>query len=154
MADQNPNQPTTPQGPQPATYPELKAAFPKATADFLTGQLDAQATIDQARAAWQRDLEDRASAAEARAKELETKAAEAKAAAEKAAEAKGKGIGVEALRDGQGGNGHADPGDFHALVAGLVAQGLPRHKAVQRVCVEHPEAREAYVAEHNAQHKR
>ena len=143
MAETN----TAPQGPQPAAYAELKAAFPKATADFLTSQLDAQATLDQARAAWQRNLEERATAAEARLTELKAKADEAA----KAAAAK-KPIGSAGLND-SGEATNVDAGDFAALVDAKVAQGMPRHLAARRVAKENPAAREAYVAAYNAVHK-
>lgn len=142
-----------PIAPQPAAYQDLKAAFPSAPADFLTSQLDANATLDQARAAWQRNLEERATAAEARAKDLEAKAAEAAKAAKNAA--KGKGIGVEALRDGtpagQGGTEPSDAtGQFEAAVELAMAAGKPRHKAIRDVGRKHPELRAAWVEEANA----
>jgi len=142
MAETNTNT-----APQPAAYAELKSAFPKATADFLTSQLDAQATLEQARAAWQRNLEERAAAAEARLTELQAKADEAA----KAAAAK-KPIGSAGLND-SGEATNADAGDFAALVDAKVAQGMPRHLAARKVAKENPAAREAYVAAYNAVHK-
>ncbi len=142
-----PNMSNESTAPQPATYPELKAAFPKAAADFLTAQLDAQTTLDQARAAWQRNLEERAEAAEARAQQAE---AAAKQAAEETA-AK-KPIGSAGLNDA-GTATEQDAGDFAALVDAKVAQGMPRHLAARKVAKENPAAREAYVAAYNAVHK-
>ena len=49
------SQPVTP-APQPAAYADLKAALPEADAGFVCEQLDAKATLDQARAAWQKRL--------------------------------------------------------------------------------------------------
>jgi hypothetical protein len=149
MAETN----TAPQGPQPAAYAELKAAFPKATADFLTAQLDANATLDQARAAWQRDLEERAAAAEARLTELQAKADEAaKASAEALAKQQKQkpAPGCDGLPEGNAGGTSAGGCDFLALVDAEVALGTPRHVATAKVARRNPEARAAYVAAHNA----
>lgn len=136
------------QGPKPASYHELKAAFPKADAEFLAGQQEADATLDQARAAWQKHLEDRAQAAEAKTQELEAKAQEA---ADKAAEAlKNQAPGTEGLAEGQ--PPKADAGDFLAMVATEEARGIPRHRAVRNVAAKHPEARKAYVEAYNAEY--
>ncbi len=136
---------STPQAPQPAGYAELKAAFPKADATFLTSQLDAQATLDQALAAWQTALEKRAADAEARAQELEAKA-------EEAANAAGT-LGSAGLPDGNApGGDRGDALDFRVLVDNLVAQGTPRHLAARQVAKRYPEARAAYVARHNEEH--
>ena len=134
------------QGPQPATFKELKAAFPNATAEFLTAQLEADATIDQARAAYTKALEERAAAAEARAQEAETAAKQAQA---------GKAPGVDGLPEGQGQSTDTDAGDFRALVAERARErNIPTHLAARQIAREHPEARQAAVAEHNAQHAR
>ena len=143
MAENTP--PATPQTPQPANYHELKAAFPKADATFLASQLDAQATLDQARAAWQMALEKRAADAEARAQELQAKA-------EEAANAAGT-LGSAGLPDGlTPGGDRGDALDFRVLVDNLVAQGMARHLAARQVAKRYPEARAAYVARHNEEH--
>ena len=134
------------QGPQPATFKELKAAFPNATAEFLTAQLEADATIDQARAAYTKALEERAAAAEARAQEAETAAKQAEAS---------KAPGVDGLPEGQSQSTDADAGDFRALVAAAARErNIPTHLAARQIAREHPEARQAAVAEHNARHAR
>jgi len=142
---------TSPPSPQPATFKELKAAFPAATADFLTAQLEADATIDQARAAYTKALEERAAAAEAKAQEAEAKAAEqAQAQADHH-----KSPGVDGLPEGQGQSTDTDAGDFRALVAERARErNIPTHLAARQIAREHPEARQAAVAEHNAQHAR
>ena len=135
----------------PAAFKELKAAFPAATADFLTAQLEADATIDQARAAYTKALEERAAAAEAKAQEAEAKAAEqAQAQADHH-----KSPGVDGLPEGQGQSTDTDAGDFRALVAERARErNIPTHLAARQIAREHPEARQAAVAEHNAQHAR
>jgi ATP-dependent Clp endopeptidase proteolytic subunit ClpP len=144
--------------PGPATYQELKATFPKGGSEFITSQLDASATMDQARAAYQAMLEKRAEAAE-------TKAAAAEAAVQKAradAEAKAKAVGQGVPPIG-GNAGNSDDADgrgqdpivvFNALVDAHVAKGLARGKAISRVVREHPEAHAAYLAAHNRAHGR
>jgi len=47
---------TIPPGPSPATIDQLKAACPGADGDFLLSQLASNATVEQAVAAWNRDL--------------------------------------------------------------------------------------------------
>jgi hypothetical protein len=44
--------------------------------------------------------------------------------------------------------------EFNAKVDEFVAQGKPRHIAVQQVSVKYPELREAYVQAHNELHGR
>lgn len=161
MANENPNQPSAPQGPQPAAYADLKAAFPNAPAEFITGQLDAQATLDQARAAWQRSLEERATAAEAKATALEAKAAEAAEAAKNAA---GKGIGVDGLRDGTPAGGKAgDAPDFDGdpvatfnerVRETMKLRGCPRRDASLAVAKSDRQLHQAYLAATNSANDR
>jgi ATP-dependent Clp endopeptidase proteolytic subunit ClpP len=138
---------------KPAAYQDLKAAFPKASAEFLTSQLDASATLDQARAAYQTQLEKRAEEAEAKA------AAEAKARAEAKATAAGKKPGVPPIPDGGNAtgsqNGDADPiAAWNDLVANYAKQGLDKGKAIAKAVREHPEAHEAFLAAWNEANRR
>jgi len=69
MADTNsapaaPAEPTTAPAPQPAAFADLKAALPEADAGFMVAQLDAKATVDQAKAAWTKHLADQLKAKE------------------------------------------------------------------------------------------
>lgn len=124
----------------PATFKDLKAEFPTASAEFLTTQLEADATLDQARAAYTRQLEERAAAAEAKAKEAEEKAT-----------AKAPPPGVDGIDDTS--TTTVDAGDFNELVAERMREkSIPRHVAAKQIAKEHPEAREQFVAEHNAAH--
>lgn len=135
----------TPTPPAAAQYRELKAAFPKASAEFITSQLDAAATIDQARAAWQSDLERRAEAAEARAAELATAAAAARP-------------GVPPVATPAPAAGSEPPADpiaaWDAAVARAMAGGLTRQRATLAVARAQPELRAAFVTAHNAAHGR
>lgn len=118
-----------PQSPAPtpvaATLPELKAALPKASADFLLGCLEKQQTIGQAQAAY-------IAHADARVDELQ---------------AKSKKVGVPALTEGKA---KADEGgqDFDALVRAKLAANpnMTRRDAVKAMARENPEAHKAYVS--------
>lgn len=136
---------------QPAGYAELKAAFPKAAAEFLTAQLDSQATIEQARAAYQTQLEASAAAATKKAEEAEAKAAEA----QKKLDAKSGG--VDPIGDGKGaaagGSGDAIE-RFQEAVAARIAAGVKdRARATAMVVRDDPELHAAYLAQYNALHK-
>lgn len=129
--------------PTPATYAEFKAAFPKAEAAFIVAQLDAQATIEQARNAYQADMEAKLQAANARA----DAAAKARAEAEEKAS---KVIGVEPVPDK---TKAADITDARAeaeeLTAAYVKRGMTKEAAWSRVMHERPDLREALVEEAN-----
>ncbi len=152
-----------------ATYPELKAAFPKARAEFLTGCLDGNLTLDKARAEFdeenakaleEKDEELSKSRAEfeefkkkkegeAKAEEEEKKEAEAKAKAEEeeekeAAEAKGK-TGVKAAGSGTGKSGQSTGSGFRDAVNERVKLGLPRAQAVAETVREAPELHREFV---------
>ena len=156
-----------------ATYQELKSAFPRAKAAFLTGCLDRGHTLDKARAdfdeqnaqaldqaskelakskaefeKFKKDTEE-----EARAEEDEKKEAEAKAKAEedeekKAAEAKAKsGVKVAASGGAKGGQGASG---FLASVKEKMTLGATKAQAVSQTVHEEPEAHREFVQGVNA----
>ena len=157
-----------------ATYQELKAAFPRAKAEFLTGCLDKGHTLDKARAEFdeenakaieEKDAElakakaeidemKKETEAKAKAEEEEKKDAEAKAkAAEEeekdAAEAKAK-AGVKAAASGKAKGGGTATARFQGLVNERIKLGLPRAQAVAEVVHEDPELHKEFVQAANA----
>jgi len=122
------NQPMT-----PATIQELRAALPGATPDFLLAQIEAGATMDQARAAWL-DKREADLAARERAGKKQT-------------------IGVNGLADRTGSRrapaGDADPDEFARLVDEQIEKGLPRLNAVAAIGRQRPDLHHAFVASHN-----
>ncbi len=123
--------------PQATTLKQLREACPKADNDFLCGQLEKEATVDQARAAW---IDEQNSRIEASKKQLE----EAKAQAAKP--------GVDALGGGSDANKAtaADPiAAFDQAVAEKVKAGMPKPRAISAVVKADPDLHEAYLAAHN-----
>ena len=157
-----------------ATYHELKTAFPRAKAEFLTKCLDKDLTIDKARAEYdeamakameEKDAELAKAAAEieemkkeseakAKAEEEEKKEAEASAKAKaeeekKAAEAKAKS-GVLPVGDGKARGGQSATAEWNETIADKMKAGLPKSKAIRSVVIERPELHQSYLAEVNA----
>jgi ATP-dependent Clp endopeptidase proteolytic subunit ClpP len=134
----------------PATLKELRPLCPGADEKFLCAQLDAEATPEQAGKAWTAEQGRRLEAANQKAAAAEAKLAEA----EKKATA-GKS-GVEPLGNGSKGPAGETAGDaieaWDRLIAGYVAGGTKRPKAIARAAREHPEAHAAYVAAYNEKH--
>ena len=156
-----------------ATYQELKSAFPRAKAEFLTGCLDRSHTLDKARAEFDEEnakaLDDKekelaeAKAGfeefkenaekekEAKAEEEEKKAAKAKAEEEeekKATEAKAK-AGVRPAGGGATRSSGTASG-FRNAVNEKMKLGLPRAQAVSQTVQEEPEMHREYVLAANA----
>ena len=133
------NTPAADTKPKAATLADLKGAFPKADNDFLVEQLGAEATLDQARSAYQDRLEAKlADAEQARAD----------------AEAKAKPHGnTTPLGDGKttaSGDGTTDAvAEFEEAVNALTAAGMTRPQANEKVCRDKPELRKRYVAAKN-----
>lgn len=154
------NEAKTPEN-KPATFQDLEAAFPRAAAEFLVAQLKASATLEQARNAYQADLERRAADAEKRAADAEAKAqAEAKARtdfeAKAEAEAKNKKPGVPPLADAKGGSTQTDDDPISAwnvIVDKHTSAGIPRGKAISKAVRENPAAHKAYLDAWNEQHR-
>ena len=147
----------------PATYRELKSAFPKASAEFLTSQLEADATIEQARNAYQAQLEKavedarkETEAAKAQATAEAKVRAEAEAKAKADADAAGKQIGVPPVADEKAGAKTTDDDPIVAwnnLVAKHTSAGMSRDKAIKKVVHENPEAHKAYLDAWNEKHR-
>ncbi len=152
-----------------ASYQELKAAFPRAQAEFLTGCLDKGHTLDKARAEYDEQtakaLEEtteelskskaefeefkKKKEEEAKAEEEEKKEAEAKAKAEEeeekeAAEAKGK-TGVKAAASGKAKGGQTAGSRFMDAVNERVKLGMPKAQAVAETVHCDPEAHREFV---------
>ena len=114
----------------PATIQELRAALPGATPDFLLAQIEAGATVDQARAAWLDKRE-----------------------ADLAARGDAVKIGVDGLSDRTGSRhapaGDADPREFARLVDEQIEKGVPRLNAVALIGRQRPDLHHAFVASQN-----
>lgn len=141
---------TPPPAPTPATVADLKAAFPKSSAEFRENCLERGLTLDQATRAWAGELEKQLQAAEAATAAAKTEAETAKASA--------KRPGVEPLTSKAPGKPADEPTTsatdrFNELVAEQMAAGKPRHKAFEEVCRTHKQLREEMVAEHNERHQ-
>lgn len=143
--------------PKPATWQELKNCCPKADAEFLGKQMDAQATAEDATKAWMGELQRRSEAdaqarqdAEEAKTEAEKQTAEAKTEAEKAKAGK---PGVEALGGGGGKEeGEGDPlAEFEAAVDEKMKTGLSKPEAIKAVVKSNPELHADYVQAHNAE---
>lgn len=161
--EQSMSQDTSKQDNTPATYHELKAAFPKAGAEFLTSQLEANATAEQARNAYQakleKDLEDsrkETEAAKAQATAEAKARAEAEAKAKADAESAGNRLGVPPVADEKPGNKATDDDPIVAwnnLVAKHTSAGMSRGKAISKAVRENPEAHKAYLNAWNESHR-
>jgi len=140
---------TTQQG--PATFDDLKQAFPKASSDFICEQMGAKATMPQAQAAYQSMLETRNAELAAKAAAAEAKATEA--------EAKGKtgAAGVAVVPEGgkkEGGDNSGDPiAAWDSALSALEAKGFKHGKAISKLAKEQPEMHSAYIAAYNEIHK-
>lgn len=139
---------TAPSAPAAATIAEMKAGCPGASADFLCRQLEANATLDQAKSAWLAEQN-----AKLAATEKELQAAKAELAAKKPAP------GVEALGDGSGRKQRetaADPiAEWNEKVeATMSARKCGRQAAQGIVGNREPELRKAFVEAYNAAHPR
>jgi signal peptide peptidase SppA len=136
-----PMETTQPAAPSAATYPQLKSALAGADAAFLCAQMEAAATLDQARAAWMGEQQRRIEAADKRAEEAETKAKAAATIGVKPVETKGG-----ADDDAGGDDAQAE---WNQAIEAKIKAGLPRPRAVAAVVRERPQLREALVAQAN-----
>ena len=126
-----------------ATLADLQAAMPRADNDFLIAQLEAHATIDQAKNAWMAEQDKRLAAKD---QELDN----AKAAAAKP--------GVAAL-GGAGGSTSTESFDdpaaeFNSRVAEKVKAGMNKMRATSQVAQDDPDLHAAYITTYNAAHGR
>ena len=156
-----------------ATYQELKAAFPRASADFLTGCLDKGRTLDKARAdhdeetakaldektkeleesqanleQFQKEKEEEAKAQEDEKKEAEAKAKAQEDEEKEAAEAKARS-GVNPAGRGASAGGRSASG-FLASVNEKIKLGATKAQAVSQTVHEEPELHREFVQGVNA----
>lgn len=136
-----------------ASLAELKAALPKATADFLILQLEKGATIQSAIAQWaeQSDLNN------ARLSEDNARLNEDKARLSEEIKLAKKMVGVPALASGakKGSEEREDPiAEFNTKLEEAIKSGRSRAAAVRDICVSDPELHAAYVAAYNTRHGR
>ncbi len=157
-----------------ATFQELKAAFPRASADFLVTCQDKSYTLDKARAEFdeqtakaldeateelakskaefekfKKDTEEEAKAEDDEKKEAEAKAKVEEDEEKKAAEAKAK-TGVKAAASGKAKAGGTATARFRDMVNERIKLGLPRAQAVAETVHEEPELHREYVQAVNA----
>jgi hypothetical protein len=140
--------PAAPAKPAAATAAELRAACPKASADFILAQIEAGATVASATTAYNAEL----------LKQLEAKDKQlADAAAAKPAEAN-RGPGVKPLpaatRVDASTDGSAAEQVEELVAAEMKRTGKPKHEATRAVFAKNPELRQQLVAEHNAANRR
>lgn len=157
----------------PATFVELKKAFPRADAKFIVRCQERNLELDAARAEFDEEM---ATALKAASEELtkckaeleEMKTAQAKAQEEmqkeaevaakakaeeeqKMAEAKSKARGViPAKSSASAKGGQSATARWNDAVAEKVKAGLPKAKAVRAVSIENPELQAEFIAEANA----
>ena len=113
-----------------ATITELRAACVKADDSFILGQLERNASVEQARASW---LDEREKALEARER---------------------RAPGVDGLADTgrvTTSAGDGEPAEFGELVNAEIEKGLDRISAVARVGRRRPDLHHAFVASCNRQ---
>jgi len=140
--------------PGPATLAEIKAAAPGCSNDFAVDQLEASASIDQVRAAFQKQQADELAALRtqndtltAQVDELETAAAAGKTPPH--------ADGTEPVNAGStSGDTSTDSTDPVAAWSGLInakkTAGLSRQDAVKACVRENPDAHKAYLSAVNA----
>lgn len=156
-------QTATDTAPKAATIKELKAACPGADEKFLLGQLEAEATIDQARSAWIVEQNSRLEASETARKEAENKAlaAEEKASAQQRAPGNREPLGGSAggrTVATEGEDEELDPGvgpstsAWRQLVASYKAKGKTSAQAVIAAAKADPSLHKAMLAEYQEAH--
>lgn len=114
-----------------ATIADIRAACPSAPADFILGQVEAGATVDQARAAW---LDERERELAEREKQLARQPS---------------GVPPLSAAGKSGPPAETGDGDFAGMVQALVDEGTPRCEAVRRVGRRYPDLHAQYVADAN-----
>jgi ATP-dependent protease ClpP protease subunit len=161
---------------KPATVKELKAAFPKAKADFILAQVEKEATMEESQVARIKAMEEemeamaarlaameeeKEEAATARAMEEEEEAAaKAKAMEEEEEEVTAKAkVATARAKTGTKPVAHANGvgkpvvsarTEWNNVVQSLVAKGMTRQKAVLTASKTHGDIREMMVAEANS----
>ncbi len=145
----------TPEAPKAATYQDLKAALPGASAEFLCEQMESGATLEQARSAHVRRLEADNARLRQESEAAKKEAAEKDVAAKAAAEKQAKKPGIEPLEEKIGAEtASGDPAaEWNRKIDEQVAKGRTRQQAAVIVNRENPELRQAFVEAHNAAHR-
>ena len=147
-----------------ASLSELKKACPGASAEFLMGQVEAEATVEQARgdfiAQLQLDVEARDGEIKTLKSQIEELQSENKSLKEKSGSG---GAGVPsgsvapdgASREGKGGEGTGSAEDeYQAAVKAAQDSGLKRREAVAHVARTQPELTAARAEEYTRKHRR
>jgi signal peptide peptidase SppA len=122
-----------------ASHAEIKAGCPGCDANFIVAQLDANATLAQAQAAWMAEQQKRLAAAQEETKQA--KAAATKPGVPAIADAKPAGKTEAAGKPGA---------DFWAKVDEKTAKGIKKDEAIAQAAKEHPELHAAMIEEANA----
>jgi signal peptide peptidase SppA len=127
---------------RPATFAEIKAACSGAPADFVVAQLDAAATVDQARNAYIAHLQSERDQAANRAREAADQAATSRPGVDP--------VGVSGKIDDDNPAVDGEPvAAFRSAVRERVAAGMSQRDAVSSVVREQPDLHVAYVNAHN-----
>ena len=158
-----------------ASLLELRAACDGATSDFLLGQLDRNATLDEARVEWTRQLNTQLLGLQGEVTKLKGQLTTAESAAAtaktehdkivadlnaKVADLEGKlkarnpilPVGSTGAGTGAGatGGGAGATAEWNAAIASLKASGLSQQEAVQQLVRDNPALHQSYLAEVNA----
>jgi signal peptide peptidase SppA len=138
--------------PKAATIAELKAGCPGADSDFLVKQLEAGATLDQAKDAWMKEQQTRLDATQQKLKDAEAQAPTAPG------NSSGKRPGVQPVRTTGNREGTASGGDaikaWQDAIDEQVKAGKTVSQATAHVARTQPELRQAYLEAYNADHGR
>lgn len=132
-------------GPRPATLQELKGSCKGADAAFMLSQLEANATVEQAKDAWIAKQQDLIAAERAAAEQAK---AEAAAAAAKKPGSPAVGTGNLATAAAEDSVDAATA--WNDLVASKIKSGMPRNKASLAAAKERPDLHRAFVLAANA----
>jgi protease-4 len=133
---------------EPATFAEIKEACPGASSDFICGQLEANATTEQARNAFMKEQNERIRVSEEKNIKQQEEIAQIKASKEK---------GGQDELTGNSNNGNAsnnvDLGDpkaaYNALIEDQISQGISKKVAIRNIATKE-EYEDVYQAFLNA----
>jgi len=136
---------------QAATLAEIKAAAPGCSNDFAVDQLEASASVEQVRAAFQKQQADELAALKTENEALTAKVDELESAAAATGDTSSADDGTEPVNAGSNaGDTSTDSTDpvaaWNGLVAAKQTAGLSRQKAVRACVAESPDAHKAYLA--------
>lgn len=144
-------------GPSPATIAELKAAFPKSTAEFRESCLEKGLTLAQATSAWAGELQAQLDAAQADlVKARESGTGDRGAGSGKPQNKAANAAGVEPLGAGNlrvVAESSDDAGNFQAALDAALEKGEDRYSAVERIARAHPGWHKAFLLACNPKRK-